>query len=270
MSELTAVIIAYNEADLLGHTLPSIREVCDYMVVVDMGSTDQSSAFYEKFLTPKDLVLSYPRSNLNKFGFAHPRNFGAKHAKTEWIFAIDCDEYVDVDEFMAARGLLTSTRASVFNFTRQNYSLTDEVGLGDIGELIRRAPHSDEFHRRLYRNDPRVRWEGMIHEELWIDDINAYYNCEMFPVTIHHLNQYRRTGSSHLKFGLYSYLTLRAIEYPGLRYGTNSFWFEEYPKKNIHAMFGAARDYASENGLEDISEANVLRQLADDGIVIEP
>ncbi len=269
MSEITAVVIAYNEADLLGHTLPSIRAISDYIIVVDMGSTDESPAFYAKFLNAQDLVLLYPRDNLSMFGFAHPRNYGAKHAKTEWILAVDCDEYIDVSEFNAAKRILSSTKADVFNFTRFNYSVTPATSLADIDALTKLAPHTDEFHRRLYRNRPRIRWEGVIHEELWIDNINAYYNCELFPVPLHHLNQYRRTGSPHLKFGLYSYLTLKAIEYPGLRYGTNAFWFEEFPKKNLPAMIAAAKDFATENGLELIAEQNVLSQLALEGIVVE-
>jgi glycosyltransferase involved in cell wall biosynthesis len=264
MSEITAVVIAYNEEALLPHTLPPIKAVSERVVIVDMGSTDGSRDIYNELLAPDDLVLNYPRECLFSFGFAHPRNFGAKRAKTDWILAVDCDEYIDVDQFLAAKQMLRDTKSNVFSIDRINYQSQEGLSLDDISGIFKNAPSTSEGHRRLYRNIPRIRWEGMIHEELWISEINAYYDCEAFPASLGHFNQFKQ-NSEHFKFGLYSYLTFQAIEYPALRYGTNEHWFSVFPQQHLGIMVHAANDFAAVNGLTPVREVQVRAQLAKDG-----
>lgn len=264
MPEITAVVIAYNEECLLPHTLPPIKAVSDQVVIVDMGSSDGSYDIYKEILGPDDLILSYPRECLFSFGFAHPRNYGAKRAKTEWILAIDCDEYINPDEFRKSVHTLDSTNANILSIDRANYEYDENMSLENIGDIINKSKYTTEGHRRLYRNLPRIRWEGMIHEELWVEEINAYYNCEPFPVVLHHLNQYK-PKSEHLKLGLYSYLTFQAIEYPALRYGTNEHWFSVFPQNHFQIMLTAANDFAHSQNLPPVRTAQVLKQLQKDG-----
>ncbi|MFP1130182.1 glycosyltransferase [Asticcacaulis sp. W401b] len=258
---ITAVILAFNELDLLTTTLPPVKEVCDQLIVVDMGSTDGSLEYYESVLTGADQVVFYPRENLFRFGFAHPRNYGAKFAKNEWILAIDCDEYIEVDVTrLAIEGLATS-QADCFSVSRLNYAKTFGYHTSDINSILQSCPRTQETHRRVYRNIPRIRFEGVIHEELWIEETNAYHKCENLPLVLHHLNQYKRDGFEHAKFGLYSYITLRAVLYPNMRYGTNEFWFTAFARQNITSMLEASNAFSRENGLPDIDEAEVKAQI---------
>ncbi|WAC47062.1 glycosyltransferase [Asticcacaulis sp. SL142] len=263
-SEITSVIIAYNEESLLRHTLAPIKSISNQVIIVDMGSSDESHSIYDEILDKDDLVLNYRRENLYDFGFAHPRNYGAKRAKTEWILAIDCDEYINAADFIAAKSILETTKTNAFDLTRLNYVKTPDFDLTNIGTIIESAEKRIESHRRLYRNTPRVRWEGMIHEELWVGDINAYFDCEPFPVPLHHLNQFKEGESAHTKFGLYSYLTLQAIIFPCLRYGTNDFWFTEFPKQSLEAMLNASRDFATLIQLPQLDEDVIRKQLGED------
>ncbi|MDV6331039.1 glycosyltransferase [Asticcacaulis sp. 201] len=265
---LTSVLIAHNEQAMLPITLPPIKAISDQVIIVDMGSTDRSHEIYGDLLGKNDLVLTYPRENLYFFGFAHPRNYGAKRAKTDWILAIDCDELIQPEEFLAVKDTLNDTLTNVFDLERLNYVKEDGYSLDNIPDVLASARSTKETHRRLYRNLPRTRWEGMIHEEVWIGEINAYYDCEPFPLRLHHLNQFKVDISAHLKFGLYSYLTLQAIEFPGLRYGTNEFWFLTFPTTNMGAMLNAAGDYARLHNLPPINEGNVRKQLASEGVEI--
>lgn len=267
MSDITAVVLSYNEAELLPLTLPPIKAVSDKVVIVDMGSTDGSLDIYKGILTPDDLVLSYPRENLSKFGFSHARNYGAAHAKTEWILAIDCDEYIVAEDFKKAQALLKTTTADAFSINRLNYTKIDGVLLDNIQAILSNPPPATEGHRRLYRNRPNIKFEGLIHEELWIGELNAFDHCDVWPVLLHHLNQYKTQGSAHLKYGLYSYLSLQAVLYPARRHGTNRFWFTTYPQHNLTSMIEAAGDYLSANNMPPLDITAIKQQLRLEGTI---
>lgn len=263
MTMLASVVIAYNEKTLLEITLPPIKQISDQVVIVDMGSTDGSHELYAQLLGPGDQVVFYPRDNLFRFGFSHPRNFGAKFTRSDWILAVDCDEYLDVAEVEAAKLALAETEAKCFSVNRKNYIKGESAfSPSNIQELLAHCPFTVEPHRRLYRNQPNIRFEGMIHEELWVGDINAYYDCSEAAITLHHLNQFKQVGSEYLKYGLYSYITLQGIIHPGMRFGTNEFWFTEFPRDNLDTMLASSDAFADAQQLPRIDAEAVKVQLA--------
>lgn len=268
MTTVASIVIAYNEKEFLEFTLPPIKAVSDQVIVVDMGSTDGSADLYGKILNSRDMVIPYERANLVNFGFSHPRNYGAKFACTDWIFAIDCDEYLEVEPTRSELLNLNQATSDCFNITRRNYVRSEQNHINDIRKLVSECIFSEEPHRRLYRNIPRARFEGVIHEELWIGETNAYHSSTHLPIVLHHLNQFKPDGNEHAKFGLYSYLTLRAILYPGMRYGTNNWWFSEFPKLHFSAMVEASNEFCKKNDLAELNSNDIREQLQKENIII--
>ena len=97
---IAAVVLAYNELDMLRLTLTAIKAAVDHVVVVDMGFTDGSAMLYRSILGPGDKVVPYDRLQLALGGFAQARNHGASFATADWIFAVDSDEWIDPDEVL--------------------------------------------------------------------------------------------------------------------------------------------------------------------------
>jgi len=258
IKSISALVLAYNEAEMLRLSLRNLKACVDEIIVVDMGSTDGSVDIYNEILTEADRVVSYPRQNLFAFGFAHPRNYGNMFARSEWMLAVDSDELVEPDQIRALRSLDTESFRT-FNITRKNYQPGGGLGLNDVGAIMASAPFTTETHRRLHLNLPTVEWKGIIHEEIWDDGASAYATAGSVDVTLHHLNAFKTHNSAHEKQELYSYITLKAFAFPRFQHGTNAFWFTTYVKDNFEALVVYANDFCDKQGLPRL-ERHLLDQ----------
>lgn len=84
---ITAVLINFNEATVLRRCLNSIKDLVSEIVVVDLGSTDESSEVFKEF---KAKVFQH-----DWVPYADPiRNFAISKANHPWILMLDPDEKV--------------------------------------------------------------------------------------------------------------------------------------------------------------------------------
>jgi tetratricopeptide (TPR) repeat protein len=141
-SLLTASMIVFNEEHCLAECLESIKGIVDEIIVVDTGSTDRSKAIAE-FFDAK--VLDFPWRG----GFAAARNESLRHAAGEWILYIDADERVQAIERPEVEDFLADRSKVAFTVRFRPYK-----GFTAYREY------------RLFRNDPRIRFEGVIHETI--------------------------------------------------------------------------------------------------------
>jgi hypothetical protein len=139
---ISAVLIVRDEEAVLDECLSSLEGVVDEIVVVDTGSIDDTMAICRRHRV--SLSEQEWRDD-----FAEARNASLDRASGEWILYIDADERViDADR----AGIETTLRT------------TDQVA---FRVLLR--PHSTMTpyrEYRLWRNDPRIRFEGRMHERV--------------------------------------------------------------------------------------------------------
>lgn len=139
-------MIIKNEEDVLPRCLNSIKDFADELVIIDTGSTDRSI----------EIAQGYG-ARIIKAGwsddFAAARNLGLQLAETEWILYLDADEIL-VEGIRETLLLLNGNEANGFWISIENI-------LGSKKED--RVSHSSV---RLFRNDPRFRFEGEIHEQI--------------------------------------------------------------------------------------------------------
>jgi glycosyltransferase involved in cell wall biosynthesis len=149
--KVTATIITYNEAEIIGPALESVSWANE-ILVVDSESTDSTREIAENF-GARVIVRPWP-------GFAAQKQFAAEQAAHDWIFSLDADERVS-DEL----------RASI-----EDLLYTSEERLADGYRIARRAFYMGRWihgggwypdrQLRLYRKS-RGRWEGAyIHESV--------------------------------------------------------------------------------------------------------
>jgi glycosyltransferase involved in cell wall biosynthesis len=256
-TSVAGVLISYDAAHFLSVTLPVLAECLDELIIVDMGSTDESRSIYEAHLGSSDKIVSYDRENLFKFGFSHPRNYGAKFATSDWILSIDTDELIVADEIRSARRILLETDLVAFNLPRRNYVYDPQYSLSDVDELMKSCSFGEEKHRRLYRNLPDVEFRGIIHEELHKGDKNLYSHAADAPIVIHHFATYG-SGDGNEKDQLYAFLLLRAMAYPGFRFGTNSSWFEDYVPEHFDVLLTRANEFAERWRFSPFARAQIF------------
>jgi glycosyltransferase involved in cell wall biosynthesis len=89
MPEVSAVIIAKNEAERLEPCVRACHAFADEVVVVDGGSSDGTA---EVAASLGCTVVENPWP-----GYGRQRNFGAERAAHDWVFWVDADETVGSD-----------------------------------------------------------------------------------------------------------------------------------------------------------------------------
>lgn len=85
---ISVVINTYNSSRLLPKTLETVKDF-DEIVVCDMESTDNTVEIARKYGAK---VVTFPRGNCDHCEPA--RNYAINHAKYEWVFVVDSDEFV--------------------------------------------------------------------------------------------------------------------------------------------------------------------------------
>jgi tetratricopeptide (TPR) repeat protein len=142
MSTLSAALIVRDEAEFIEDCLRSIECYVDQIVLVDTGSVDDTIDIARQF--PVDL---HHFRWCNDFSAA--RNFALDQAKSDWILYIDADERFDVPDDVSLSNLLADR--------------------SKVGWRLRLHPRIDwtaYAELRLFRNNPQIRFQGVIHERI--------------------------------------------------------------------------------------------------------
>ena len=140
---VSAALIVRDEEKFLEACLGSLAGLADEIVVVDTGSTDRSR---DIATDAGARVYDLPWTG----DFSAARNHALGLARGEWILYIDADERIGEGDRAAVRSQLRRP--------------------GYIGYrlLLRPRPgFSPYWELRLWRNDPRIRFRGIIHENIW-------------------------------------------------------------------------------------------------------
>jgi tetratricopeptide (TPR) repeat protein len=137
---LSAAMIVRDEERFLDACLASLHGVADEVVIADTGSRDRSREIADRHGAR---VIDFPWRQ----DFAAARNAALAAARGSWILYIDADE-----------------RVRAIDRTRLAEQLADPRLLA-CTVLFRPARGYTRYREhRLFRNDPRLRFRGVIHE----------------------------------------------------------------------------------------------------------
>ena len=156
---VAAALIVRDEAHHLPDCLTSIRKAVDDIVVVDTGSVDESPAIAAAYGAR---VYHRPWDG----DFAAARNAALDHCESEWILYIDADERLDPVERPAVAALLADAPEVAFRLLLRPW-----------------AGATPYLEYRLWRNDPRIRFEGVIHEKV-VPAIYAVAETDNRPIGV--------------------------------------------------------------------------------------
>jgi len=144
-------LIVRNEAANLRACLQHTGELFHEIVVVDTGSTDDTIAIARE-------LGAYVVERAWTDDFAAARNAALESATGDWIFWLDADDRLDLENRERLAALLRRLEVTK---GRQAFVMTTRS----------RSRHSTEpdtliSHVRLFRADPRIRWRGRVHEQI--------------------------------------------------------------------------------------------------------
>lgn len=112
---LSVFIIAKNEADRIGKTISSIRDLADEVIVIDSGSTDNTVELSKSL--GADLVIFHAWE-----GYGQQKVYGEGLCSNNWILNLDADEEVTPELAEEIRQLFNSGEPAnkIFRITYQN------------------------------------------------------------------------------------------------------------------------------------------------------
>jgi hypothetical protein len=145
---ISLALIARNEEAHIERCLKSASGLAAEMIVVDTGSTDRTK---EIAITCGARVLDFPW--IDDFSAARNQALEAAHGK--WILVLDADEYLPPASIQGIRALTSSADAANCAYYLVNKSTKDDGRTGISGLIV-----------RLFPNDPRVRYEWPVHEQV--------------------------------------------------------------------------------------------------------
>ena len=153
MSEISAVIITFNEAEYIEQCIKSVAEVADEIVVVDSFSTDRT----------KEICLSYGvRFIEHTFdGYRDQKNFALAQASFDYVLSLDADEELSARLEKSILEAKQDFKYDGYKFDRLN---------SFCGKWIYHTSLYPECKIRLF-NKNKGRWAGLnIHETVRLDN----------------------------------------------------------------------------------------------------
>lgn len=143
---ISAVIINFNEAQNLKRCLQNLRSFAQELVVVDLGSTDQSKEVAKEFNAKVFVHKSVPYVELI-------RNYAVSKALGEWILVLDPDEVAPLLLADKLREITKQSEIVAVNIPRKNIF---------FGKWIAHTNWWPDRHIRFFRKG-KVKWSEKIH-----------------------------------------------------------------------------------------------------------
>jgi len=147
--QLTAVILARDEEQILAPTLESARQVADQLLLVDTGSQDRTRVIGYRY-GARVVQVAWEED------FAAARNQAIQEVRTPWILWLDAGEQVDSETGAALKEFVHRQADPGYVYWMQ-VVLPPAEGTASPMEV---------FQGRLMPNRPGLRFQGRIRESL--------------------------------------------------------------------------------------------------------
>jgi tetratricopeptide (TPR) repeat protein len=161
MNRIALCMIARNEERFIGDCLRSVQGTVDQMIVVDTGSQDRTVEIAQ---SAGAQVVQFAWCD----DFAAARNAALATVDAEWILVLDADERLAPSDAHRLRSVVKDAIFDVGLIALHN--ATDLHA--QPADILSGAKRQEDpiLLPRLIRRDPRLQWNGVIHESVadWV------------------------------------------------------------------------------------------------------
>ncbi|MBW1802379.1 MAG: glycosyltransferase family 2 protein [Deltaproteobacteria bacterium] len=154
---LSLCMIVKDEEEYIGRCIESVQELVDEMVIVDTGSSDNTIKIASGLGAS---VYHAPWEN----DFSRSRNISLDKSRADWILVLDADEVISGRDHGLIRDLISKREYFGFKLDQRSYGMDPNF----INWIKTRGVYPEEAGYpgyvsspliRLFRNDPRIRFE---------------------------------------------------------------------------------------------------------------
>lgn len=155
MSEISAVIITFNEESYIEKCLESLKDIADEIVVVDSFSTDSTEIICNRHNT---------RFIKHEFeGYVEQKNYAVSQAKNKYVLSLDADETLSDELRESILKIKNSIGYDGYYFYRRN---------NYCGKWMIQSLFVPDRHMRLFDRS-KGRWKGLNPHDKFIPDPGA-------------------------------------------------------------------------------------------------
>ncbi len=185
---ISLCMIVKNEEDWVAKAVSSVISIVSEVIIVDTGSTDRTLERVEAF-SPKIIHSEWTDH------FGNARNISLAEAKHSWILVLDADECIaggDLNKLETAMsGPNDGYSLTQRNYVYQNHVCGWEANTSDYEEGRPYPGFVDNPLIRFFRNDPKLRFQGAVHEIVDPTRLPETLLFSSLPVVIHHFGKVR-------------------------------------------------------------------------------
>ena len=154
IESLSVCMIVQNAEKTLDLALESLNGVYDELIVVDGGSTDSTC----------EIALRYGAKVIHSAwtgNFSDQRNVSLKEVKSDWVFIIDADEFIDLKTLEFLRYL----KANGTQLDTEHFWITRKwISPFSKNHYVSSAPHYPDWQHRIFRYNQSLAYSRPIHE----------------------------------------------------------------------------------------------------------
>ncbi len=184
MTAISIAMIVKNEAAHLSECVASVSGLTTEICVVDTGSTDDTLEIARRLGCRTDTFVW-------KNDFASARNASLAMCSCPWIFILDADERITLEDGRRILSLTEHGRKRCYRFSTRNY--TNDAALSDFtpcaaDDVLARgfAGWHPSWKVRLFPNLPGVKFAGAVHELVHESLLALGVQIETVAIPIHH------------------------------------------------------------------------------------
>jgi len=231
-------MIVKNEERFLEECLESIKDFVDEINIVDTGSTDRTLEIARRYT---DRIEH--REWRNDFSWA--RNQALDMATKRWTIVLDADEELTPDSGPTLAALGTMPAGVTPVYLKILNTVDDQSGTGTMTHLL----------PRIYPTTRRIRYHGVIHENIGLTDTKDDLGGVLSPIRIIHKGYTEAIISGRKKSERNMPLLEKAVK----ENGENSFSWFNYAMSAIGAEESARGIEAFEKMFEIDNKLGVTR-----------
>ncbi len=213
---ISVVYITLNEAEKLERSFKSVMNFADEVVVLDLGSSDNTQAICKKF---------------KAFFFTHGmvsyvelvRNYAISKTKGEWILVLDPDEEITENLKSKLREIIKTNKIDAVNIPRKNIF---------FGKWIAHTNWWPDRHIRFFKKG-KVNWNNKIHSYPSVDGQILNLEAKDDLVIVHH--GYKTLSEFIDRQNRYSKVEADYLSEIGVRFSWINFFWK--PSREFLARF---------------------------------